>query len=521
MDDRGVRIAYLRLDLRKPLELERTDDRIARHRHLRRSRPRILQRLVPVAQSGICQTQVTERVDRGPRIHQAVLQCRPRAQERAARAGVVALQRQRLPAQQVQRRHAVFPARHQPLRRAREGGERRIGIARHHRQPETQQRHRSLRIGIGGDGSGHAACGSDVPGEHAGRRALLLRLDVAGEDRKRTRERGIRVGVAAHGRERVGDLARDQRIARVEHLGIAQFADPTLGRALAAVHVGDGRDDFGVVGHARARDLELRQCRRIVAMSPVMHVSQRQVRFRQRGLQRKRLARRTVGECHDLGPAVDVVPVQVALQVRQLRIGKRERRIGGDRLAVQLGGLRSDGGRVVRAAGLQLPEQRQRLQVEIMRLDIARGHAGDPRGLRGQQLRLQRVGDAGRDVALHREHVLQVAVVVLGPEVAVGTRVDQLQVDAHLAGGLLHAAFEHRRDAELLGHDLQVRWVAGVLLGRRARDDFQVVDSGEPCEDLVLHAGGEIGICLVIAEVLEGQHGDRFQRGRGCHRRIG
>ena len=156
------------------------------------------------------------------------------------------------------------------------------------------------------------------------------------------------------------------------------------------------------------------------------------------------------------------------------------------------------------------------LQVQLVGGLVVGRHRGRPLGFGRHQLRLERVGHALRDLALDREDVLQFAVVALRPQVAVVVRVDQLQVDVHLLAGLLHAAFEHGRDTELLGDDLQVRRMARVLRGRRARDHLEVADAGKPSQDLVLHAGREVGVVLVLAEVFERQHGDRLGRSRSA-----
>jgi hypothetical protein len=44
------------------------------------------------------------------------------------------------------------------------------------------------------------------------------------------------------------------------------------------------------------------------------------------------------------------------------------------------------------------------------------------------------------DIVLHREHVVEFAVVTLGPQVMSGGGIDQLRGDAHAVAGLTHAA---------------------------------------------------------------------------------
>ncbi len=75
--------------------------------------------------------------------------------------------------------------------------------------------------------------------------------------------------------------------------------------------------------------------------------------------------------------------------------------------------------------------------------------------------------------------------------------VDQLHVHAHLIVSFLDTAFENVRDTELLSDVAQVRWRALKTLRGCTRDDFQVSDFGQPCENFILHAFGEIGIVRI------------------------
>ena len=54
------------------------------------------------------------------------------------------------------------------------------------------------------------------------------------------------------------------------------------------MHVTDRGQNLGVVRQARARDAKLTQRRRVVAMAPVVDITQREVRFGQIRLQRER-----------------------------------------------------------------------------------------------------------------------------------------------------------------------------------------------------------------------------------------
>src|ERR1700739_2248352 len=87
------------------------------------------------------------------------------------------------------------------------------------------------------------------------------------------------------------------------------------------------------------------------------------------------------------------------------------------------------------------------------------------------QLWFDRAGDAGRDLVLQVENVVERAVEAVGPDVSAGRGVDQLPGDAHPVAGFAHAAFEHVAHAELLCHLLHVDLPALVGEGGVAGDD--------------------------------------------------
>ena len=84
------------------------------------------------------------------------------------------------------------------------------------------------------------------------------------------------------------------------------------------------------------------------------------------------------------------------------------------------------------------------------------------------------------NLTLNGEHVRQIAIVGLRPEMRIGPRVDQLRVDADTVASALHAAFKHMGDAELLPDLAQVAFASGLVLhDRSATDHFQVRDLRE------------------------------------------
>ena len=115
-----------------------------------------------------------------------------------------------------------------------------------------------------------------------------------------------------------------------------------------------------------------------------------------------------------------------------------------------------------------------------------------------------------RQFALDREHVGQLAIVHLRPQMFVVGGVDQLHVDPHALPFPAHASFQDRPDVQRLSDFAQVVLLSAIRHHRGARDNFQVGDAGEVRQDIVLNAVGEVGVLRVGAKIIERQHRDRF-----------
>ena len=138
-------------------------------------------------------------------------------------------------------------------------------------------------------------------------------------------------------------------------------------------------------------------------------------------------------------------------------------------------------------------------EVGIVGVDILRRLRGDRFLFRAGQRCLQSLRDRAGDFAFDAEDIFQLAIVALGPEVFIGRGLDQLHVDVHQLAGLLHAAFENIRDAELLRDFRQVSGLALILLSRGARNHLQRTDLRESGEDFVLNAGRKERVRFVLA----------------------
>src|SRR5437016_3737383 len=97
----------------------------------------------------------------------------------------------------------------------------------------------------------------------------------------------------------------------------------------------------------------------------------------------------------------------------------------------------------------------------------------------------------------------------------VGTRIHQLRVDTHPIASSLNASFHHMRHTELLtDHAYVARHPAFVWHHTRATDHFQIGYFREVSQDLILHAIGEKGVLLFLAQIAERQHCNALLRRR-------
>ena len=148
-------------------------------------------------------------------------------------------------------------------------------------------------------------------------------------------------------------------------------------------------------------------------------------------------------------------------------------------------------------------------QVEAIGLAVVGRALRNGLALLRQHLEAQRVDDGVRDVVLQLEDVLELAVVALGPDMAVGAPVDQLRGDAHPVVHLAHAAFKQILHAQPRGHAVKVLGAALVGEGSVARHHEQRGDLREIGDDVLGDAVAEIILLGVARHVDEGQHRNR------------
>ena len=85
---------------------------------------------------------------------------------------------------------------------------------------------------------------------------------------------------------------------------------------------------------------------------------------------------------------------------------------------------------------------------------------------------MQRLRDSFGDLALDAKDVCQLPIIGLGPEVGIGLRIKQLNIDPHLIGHFLHATLNNVRYAKLLRDLGEIARFALIPLRGSARNHF-------------------------------------------------
>jgi hypothetical protein len=147
-------------------------------------------------------------------------------------------------------------------------------------------------------------------------------------------------------------------------------------------------------------------------------------------------------------------------------------------------------------------------QIKLVRLRIRRRALLDRFLFSRQQFQFERVDDRFRNFILQREDVVQVAIVALGPQMAVGRALDQLCRDAHAVARFAHAALENMRDIELAGDLSDIDSLRLERERRVARDDGERGHLAQIGDDVLGDAVAEIFLLRIAAHVDEREDAD-------------
>ena len=107
-------------------------------------------------------------------------------------------------------------------------------------------------------------------------------------------------------------------------------------------------------------------------------------------------------------------------------------------------------------------KMRECTQPQVVRTQIPGRFANRPRDLGGTQLRLDRCGNAARDLILQFEDMIERGIEAVTPDMSTRRRVDELTGDPHAVAGLPYAALEHITDPQFARYALNFDWLALV-----------------------------------------------------------
>ncbi|MEH2561920.1 hypothetical protein V1289_001547 [Bradyrhizobium sp. AZCC 2289] len=189
--------------------------------------------------------------------------------------------------------------------------------------------------------------------------------------------------------------------------------------------------------------------------------------------------------------------------------------MGGSKLRIELNGLVEQRQRLVDRRPCSPMKVRHGAQIVIVGIEIS-GRL--PRGtldLRPLELGGDRSDDAGRDLILKLEDIVECSCESIGPKVGAGRRIDELSRDTNPVFGLAYTAFDDIAHAKLAPHLFLVHRPALVGETRVVRDHEQPANARQGRDDLLDNPVGKIILRDVATEIPERQDRDRRGIGQG------
>ncbi len=110
-------------------------------------------------------------------------------------------------------------------------------------------------------------------------------------------------------------------------------------------------------------------------------------------------------------------------------------------------------------------------------------------------------------IAEQSQDILEIPIVVLGPEVLVGLAVDQLGGDPHLSIRPQDRTLDQRIHIQLLRNLWQGLVGVCIAHGRGTRDDPQGPDLRQIGDQCLVHPLDKVLLLRIVHQVVEGQHG--------------
>src|SRR5438128_3375205 len=204
---------------------------------------------------------------------------------------------------------------------------------------------------------------------------------------------------------------------------------------------------------------------------------------------------------------VDAIEIKLIMSEGQLAIRIEKRWVASDSPVQQIDSLPK-----IQYLAPSLQKNIIGARIQIEGNEIPGRFALNSHFLSGCNFGMKLVSDFLRDLALDCEHVVQIAVILINPDVGIGPRVDQLRIQMKMRAGPADAALQNVRYPQLVT-DLAHISFAAVIHDTRPADDFQVGDLRKLGQNVVLHAIGKGRLFLLLAEIFKRQNGDS-----GCYR---
>ena len=328
-------------------------------------------------------------------------------------------------------------------------------------------------------------------------RVVGVEFEMALHDMEEILEPGIGLFVATEATQRRVDEEPALEVVGTHPAGLAILADGVLVLALLEGEPGGKVVALKLVGVELGGPIE-QMLRLGVVLAQRLHQSAGRDGLGEIGIQLQRLP--AVGlRPLEIGVAGIPVHVEIGAAVGGAGVGAGIRR-------VRLDGTLEHAAGELDAAAAELVEVLAAAQVVVVGLDIGLLRLADGALLLVSQHATQRLDDVARDLVLDGEHVLQLPVVALGPELVAVGDIHQLGGEAQHAPGLANAALEDGVDLELLADGTDVLAFSLEGKGRGARCHPKCGHPGEGVDDFLGDAVGEVLVVGIGAHVEEREH---------------
>src|SRR4051794_24758436 len=159
-------------------------------------------------------------------------------------------------------------------------------------------------------------------------------------------------------------------------------------------------------------------------------------------------------------------------------------------------------------------EQTKSSEIEIVRGEAFGRLRSGTLNFRLLKLRLNRTGNAGRDLVLQTENVLQASLEVICPNVSASGSIDQLTCEAHAISSFAYSSLKQVAHAQFPANLSYVYCPTLVSEARIARNYEERRHPRKRGDYVFDHSVGEIFLFRVTAQIYKGQHSYRWFVGK-------